>query len=570
MTAVTKPAAAEGVTKPAAAERVEDFFASQDFLEMAASAADKFGSCRKPIAMWMVNHATGERKAIGAACGNTLESVCPACSKRKRAIRIRQCREGWHLDEEPEIEERPVTEHQQDLVMARSSLFVDYQRAKEDGDSDLMAGIREIVEDLDKELRENGARRLPPLDAPVKRRRSTRRRQDAPNLPRKKVERRTIGQTFADGKYRPGMFLTLTMDSYGKVHNDGAVNKKGEPCGDGSPRNPDSYDYTRAARDIIHFSALFNRWTQNLRRALGWNVQYFGTVEPQRRGAPHVHLLLRGAIPNKLLRQVTEATYVQAWWPHHDQEVYTGANMPVWDYQARTFVDPKTGVPLHAWEDAQDIMDSCDDVEPAHVIRFGSQIEPRGIVKGTKKADAAIGYLAKYLTKSVAEILEPPNQRTAEHYDRLHAELLRTPCSDHCPVWLRYGIVPKGVNSKTQPGRCRNKAHSRDSLGVAGNRQFVSKLWTGKTLKDHAAERRDFVKQFLEGAGMTPDEADGWDPDQVTVTVAEPGDPLRPPQAHLIMTLLTQVQRRRAQYLQAQMAAGPPGAQGLSSDSEAA
>ncbi|MFC9999986.1 hypothetical protein [Nocardia sp. NPDC127526] len=50
------------------------------------------------------------------------------------------------------------------------------------------------------------------------------------------------------------------------------------------------------------------------------------------------------------------------------------------------------------------------------------------------------------------------------------------------------------------------------------------KLWTGKTLKDHAVERRDFVKQFLEGAGMTPDEADGWDPDQVTVTVAEPGD----------------------------------------------
>ncbi|MFF0613504.1 replication initiator [Nocardia tengchongensis] len=559
MTAVTEPGG-----------RLDELVASQDFLEIAASAADKFGSCRKPIAMWMVNHATGERKAIGAACGNTLESVCPACSKRKRALRIQQCKEGWHLDEEPEIEERPVTEHQQDLVLARSSLFSDYQQAKEDGDTELMAGIRDVVADLDKELRENGARRLPPLDAPArKRRRSTRRRQDAPNLPRKKVERRTIGETFAEGKYRPGMFATLTMDSYGKVHSDGAVNRKGESCGDGSPRHPESYDYARAARDIIHFSALFNRWTQNLRRALGWNVQYFGTVEPQRRGAPHVHLLLRGAIPHEILRRVTEATYVQVWWPHHDREIYTGSNMPVWDYQARTFVDPKNHAPLNAWEDAQDVLDSCDEMEPAHVIRFGEQIKPKGIVKGTKKADAAIGYLAKYLTKSVAEILEPPNQRTAEHYDRLHAELLRTPCSDRCPIWLRYGIVPKGVGPKTQPGLCRNKAHSRDSLGVAGNRQFVSKLWTGKTLKDHAVERRDFVKQLLEGAGLDPHASD-WDADQVTVTVAEPGDPTVPPRAHLIMSLLTQKQRWRAQYLKAQMAAGPPGAQDISAISEVA
>ena len=49
--------------------------------------------------------------------------------------------------------------------------------------------------------------------------RSTRRRQDAPDLPRVAVEDRTVGQVFTapDGReYRPSMFLTLTLPSYGQ------------------------------------------------------------------------------------------------------------------------------------------------------------------------------------------------------------------------------------------------------------------------------------------------------------------------------------------------------------------
>ena len=60
--------------------------------------------------------------------------------------------------------------------------------------------------------------------------------------------------TAPDGKqYRPSMFITLTCDSYGKVNNDG------------TPADPASYDYTRAAPDAIHFAALFDRFIQNLR-----------------------------------------------------------------------------------------------------------------------------------------------------------------------------------------------------------------------------------------------------------------------------------------------------------------
>ncbi len=59
--------------------------------------------------------------------------------------------------------------------------------------------------------------------------------------------------TAPDGKnYRPSMFLTLTCDSYGRVRDDG------------TPADPDTYDYTRAARDALHFSALTDRFIQNL------------------------------------------------------------------------------------------------------------------------------------------------------------------------------------------------------------------------------------------------------------------------------------------------------------------
>jgi hypothetical protein len=62
--------------------------------------------------------------------------------------------------------------------------------------------------------------------------------------------------------------------SYGRVREDG------------TPADPDAYDYTRAARDALHFAVLFDRFVQNLRRFLGYDVQYFGAVEPQRRLAP--------------------------------------------------------------------------------------------------------------------------------------------------------------------------------------------------------------------------------------------------------------------------------------------
>src|SRR5260370_20356 len=138
---------------------------------------------------------------------------------------------------------------------------------------------------------------------PPRRHRSTRRRQDAPDLPVRKVDPRTTGKVYTapDGKtYRPSMFLTLTCGSCGKVTVDGA------------PADPDSYDYQRAARDALHFAALFDRFIQNLRRFLGYDLQYFASIEPQQRLAPHVHIAMRGTVSRNDLRKVIAPTYHHA------------------------------------------------------------------------------------------------------------------------------------------------------------------------------------------------------------------------------------------------------------------
>ncbi len=91
------------------------------------------------------------------------------------------------------------------------------------------------------------------------------------------------------------MFFTLTCPSYGRVNEDG------------TPADPAAYGYQQAARDALHFAALFDRFTQNLRRVLGYDVQYFATIEPQRRLAPHVHVAMRRTLSRAELRQIIGA-----------------------------------------------------------------------------------------------------------------------------------------------------------------------------------------------------------------------------------------------------------------------
>jgi hypothetical protein len=308
----------------------------------------------------------------------------------------------------------------------------------------------------------------------------------------------------------------------------------------------------------VHFAALVDRFWQNTRRCVGWEVQYFGTVEPQRRGAPHFHAAVRGSIPRAELRAIAAATYHQVWWPNHDQPVYGGDRVPVWDDQAKGFVGPDTRQPLPTWAEA------CAELDqPAHVVRFGAQVHVKGILGGTEEAGRHIGYLTKYLTKSISQAAgldETATEAQREHARRLHAELRVTPCSPRCPVWLLYGIQPAGARRTTTPGVCRGKVHKPEHLGIGGRRVLVSRKWSNKTLDDHRAERAAFVRQLLDAAGIAPAEND--EPGPCVWERTAPTDPDVPPRPVLLLHAIAERQRWRAEYTAAQLAAAaqpPPG-----------
>ncbi|WP_063004663.1 replication initiator [Nocardia salmonicida] len=539
-------------------ETAADRRAMPDITDIAQYAAEKEGVCARVVPMRAFDPITSRTSYVGAPCKSTHADTCPACAKANRYLRMTQLRDGWCAEAEPVDPETVVTQAQQDVLAARATLFGEYHEARRADEHELAASIKALVADLDTELRELGVRgRLPALDEnPRRKAKSTRRRDDVPDLPRKKVNKTvTVGTAYADGKYRPSTFFTLTLPSYGSI-NRYRDTVTGQMVSDGSPRDPDSYDYTRQARDTIHLARLFDRWMQNLRRAVGWNVQYWASVEPQKRGAPHLHIAIRGSIPSQLLYQVTAATYVNIWWPHFDTPVYNDTTMPVWDYTAATFADPHTGKPLTYWDDALAVMDTVDDLDPAHTLTFGGQSKAVQILGGTEEMDTKVRYLTKYLTKSIGEVLDPGSRRVAEHYDRLHAELQDTPCSPRCGVWLRYGIVPKGATEKTVPGRCKGKAHRRDTLGLPGRRCLNSGKWSGKTIPDHKADRLDFVRAELARVGIVKP-----DTSHLRITSVGPGDKDAPPRAQLVMDLVTRRINQRAQYTMARLAAddGPSG-----------
>jgi hypothetical protein len=284
------------------------------------------------------------------------------------------------------------------------------------------------------------------------------------------IENRSVGRTFTapDGTtYRPSMFVTLTLGSYGKV-----ISAKPDACvpGAGSPVVPGRYDYRRAAIEAMFFSRLFDRWMQNLRRCAGFVVQYFGAIEPQRRLAPHIHLALRGAIPREVLRAVTRATYLQLWWPSFEVPVYVDV-LPWWDHEAGEYRAPESGFPLPTWDEALDGLG--EDVGPAVVMRFGAQVDIKGIIAPSPDAERSVRYLAKYLTKSVADTYsdtEHLDTRYEAHIDRLHEELVFLPCSPECANWLRYGVQPRSAGPGLIPGMCCSASHDRQNLGVGGRR----------------------------------------------------------------------------------------------------
>ena len=453
--------------------------------EVVRDYAEQAGVCVRPLLRTVTDRATGTATRVVLPCGSTRESRCPPCAAKARRLRMQQCAEGWHLAEDPLPPEPDPADPDPD--------------PDQDQDQD-----QDDVEDETAAAPGSTERRV----------RSTRRRSDAVELPKVPQEHRSIGKAFTapDGTtYRPSMFVTLTLGSYGKVIPG---RKHAHVPGAGTPVHPASYDYRRAAVEALFFPRLFDRWMQNLRRCAGYKVQYFGAIEPQRRLAPHIHVAMRGAIPRATIRAVTRATYLQLWWPRFDEPVYPDPDrLPWWDADDGCYRDPDTGQPLPTWDQALNQLDQDPGAGPAVVMRFGAQVDIAGIIAPSADADRAIRYLTKYLTKSVADTYAAPEGADPDaayqaHIDRLWSELQAIPCSPECSVWLRYGVQPKDAASFVSPGTCSAKSHDREHLGLGGRRVQVSRAWSGKTLTEHRADRASVVREVLREAGIQAPDAD--------------------------------------------------------------
>jgi hypothetical protein len=550
--------------------------------------AEHAGVCVRPVLLRRTDRDTGRAEIVEVACGARLATKCKPCAERNRRLRVQQIRDGWHLPDEPTVPVESPSKTTTDLIRTRADLEFDRRRAETLADWDQLAAIDQQIAEVDAALGEVRLRgTLAPSDraARTRRQRSTRRRQDSPALPRLPVAHRTVGKTYTDpdGRTRrPSTLLTVTLDSYGPVHSSVRRGSYLVPCECGArhserdellgtPLDPAGYDYRRAALDAIHFAAVLDRFWQNLRRAAGWNVQYAGAVELQRRLAPHAHFAVRGTLPRRLWRQVAEATYHQVWWPHFDQPAYPVTNPPTWDTEQLSYVDPRTREPLPDWDTALDAIGDDPDAAPAYTVRLG-RIDPRGINDGHPHAERSIRYVTKYVTKDVAESARASSAAQQAHADRLHQELSTLPCAPTCANWLLYGVQPHNAKAGLVPGRCKGKVHQRASLGFTGRRMLVSRAWSTKTLGDIRADNAAWVRAVLatnpdpattsdQHAEHDRDQADTHPADRSAADdsagpdsapryfyeLARPDDPDVPAYEHRILAAVAARERRRQQ-----------------------
>ncbi len=149
--------------------------------DVIAATAEQHGVCVRPFTMEVGDLDTGELRHVAVPCGSTVESVCGPCARKARALRVVQCREGWHLTEEPDFTPEPPSEDHKALLTLRADLVAAY-RTTEGADAD---DLRDEIRSVDEELRGLGMRgRLPSPELETQKtapKRSTKRRQDAPN-----------------------------------------------------------------------------------------------------------------------------------------------------------------------------------------------------------------------------------------------------------------------------------------------------------------------------------------------------------------------------------------------------
>ncbi len=151
--------------------------------------AAEHGACIRPVQLRRTDLHTGQIEQVLVPCGHTLATVCPSCAERAKTLRAAQCREGWHLDTEPVIDPRRP---------GRRAAHVG-RAPRRDTDRNATTPTRpgrtrpSWTSWPPTWTTKSPARACAATSCPARaarRHRSTRRRQDAPDLPRRPVASR--------------------------------------------------------------------------------------------------------------------------------------------------------------------------------------------------------------------------------------------------------------------------------------------------------------------------------------------------------------------------------------------
>lgn len=271
--------------------------------------------------------------------------------------------------------------------------------------------------------------------------------------------RRLVSSGLADDA-QPYSWVTLTAPgaaAFGKIHSgpDKRGYKRRCACGVyhrsdtkalGTPIDPSTYDYEKAARFNAHVSRLFSVVVQKLRRLTGQDLQCVRVVEYQRRGLAHIHALVRGNIESDTLRLAI-----------------------------RGGVNPTTGRQISATRSGG--------------FSFGPQCDVRPVTEDGKVGSYLLKLLA-YTVKAAADDLP----RSSDHASSMNAagassvrcDLYRHECHDGNRHWAH-----PGERARLS---CRRHNAARRGWGFRGHVLAATRRW-GMTLTAIRGERHVYAAE---------------------------------------------------------------------------
>ena len=118
--------------------------------------AEASGGCLRPVQLRRTDTQTGETVSVMVPCGVTLASICPPCAERAKALRAAQCREGWHLEDEPDLSPAAPDEMQEFWLTLRAEAQLRRDTAAAAGQD--TTGYDELIDELDIEITRAGIR----------------------------------------------------------------------------------------------------------------------------------------------------------------------------------------------------------------------------------------------------------------------------------------------------------------------------------------------------------------------------------------------------------------------------